>query len=68
MIKYECDMCGEECKRIKYSLPIYGLYFITDSEEGPVYGYRRRKYYLCEECCEKICNFVKNEKRGDVNE
>ena len=45
-----------------------GFLNYENESDGDLSITERQEYYLCEECCKKICNFVENEKRGDVNE
>ena len=66
MIKYYCDICGNEGDGFEYSLPLDGTAilhsltidknFILKSEKlGPF------KMHLCKHCALRIRNFIENE-------
>ena len=55
MVKYVCDVCGEECMGVKYRLPVYKqIGYNIGLDGGPIYGFVPQKYHLCKECCEDI--------------
>lgn len=66
MVKYVCDVCGEECMGVKYRLPVYKqIGYNIGLDGGPIYGFVPQKYHLCKECCEDIYDIIKK-KMGDI--
>lgn len=63
MVKYVCDVCGEECEEVKYKLPVYKqIGYRVGPGGGLVYEFVSEEYHLCKECCQDVYDIIK-EKR-----
>lgn len=67
MIKYYCDICGNEGVASEYALPFVGVittyYSLREKKKFVVEneGICPRKMNLCKHCALRIRNFIKNE-------
>lgn len=66
MIKYYCDICGNEGNDSEYSLPLHEIiiYYSPGEEEKCIVSREELhpvKTHLCKHCALRIGNFIKNE-------
>ena len=67
MVKHYCDRCGKEANN-RFQYNYNKMQRLFDNEYGMVYSSSTKQLDLCDECLEKILNFINDKENNNDTE